>query len=93
MRFLTNTAVELTEFTAFRGKPYFGVKCSCNKACVAAVSDEQATLIEADPVIGLHLLPPVERQGLVDFWKEHSALGHQLEPTLCEIASLKELTS
>lgn len=77
----------------FKGKPHFGVKCSCGRACVSEITEEQAAMVKLDPVIGLRVLSPEDQQGLGDFWARHSALGHELEPTLCEIGPLNQSTN
>lgn len=50
-------------------------------------------MVKLDPVIGLRVLSPEDQQGLGDFWARHSALGHELEPTLCEIGPLNQSTN
>ena len=77
-----------TELQQFKGKPHFGIKCSCGEACVSEITEEQARLVEVDPVVGLGMLSPKDLEGVLDFWGKHSTLGHKPEPTLCEIGPL-----
>ena len=94
MRFLdTKIAPSHSQLEMTNGELFYGLECSCGEGCVMRVTKEQAAQIEGDAAIGLHLLSPKERQGILDFWQEHKNAGHTLEPTLCEIMALNESTS
>ena len=74
----------------FKGKPHFGVECSCGKSEVVEIPPEAVAAVSADPVAGLYVINAENRNAIVEFWRKHKEMGHELSPTLCEIGPLNK---
>lgn len=86
MRHLINTTIAATELAEFKSILHVGMKCSCGKMCVSAVTVEDAALALFDPVVAfLQLLSRDERKNIVEFWSTHEMLGHKLEPQFARL--------
>jgi hypothetical protein len=72
------------------GKTYFDVECSCGQGEVVEITAEQVAVVSKDPVAGLYVIGETNQMAIVEFWDKHAKMGHELRPTLCEMAPLNK---